>query len=220
MKKLLSIAAMIIVTLSISSVGMATLIHSVDRATFQTAITGGTINGEDFDSLSAGAIIGVTPDLTYSASGGSPIVTSSYLTSTYPNGLGSTSAGFFLPTETATFTFSAPITAFAIDVNTYATTDSAYTATLDIGDIALSIFEVFPSTSTGQFLGFVSDTPFSVATIAAVTGFSYTLDTLVYGNAAAVTPGNSQVPEPTSFALLSLGILGLCGFQLLRRKKA
>ena len=207
--------ALFVIIVAMPSVSLAALITSIDRATFQTAITGGTISGEDFDSLSVGTILGVTPDLTYSASGGSPIVTSTFLTSTSPNGLGSTSVGFFLPSETATFSFSAPITAFAIDINTFAGTDGAYTATLDIGDIVLSLFEVFPSTTTGQFLGFVSDTPFSEATIAAGTGFSYTLDTLVYGDAAAVTPGNGQVPEPTSLVLL---ILGFVGFQLLRKK--
>ncbi len=71
------------------------------------------------------------------------------------------------------------------------------------------------STTTGQFLGFVSDTPFSEVTIAAGTGFSYTLDTLLYGDAAAVKPGNGQVPEPTSLVLLGLGFVG---FQLLRKK--
>ncbi len=137
--------ALFVIIVAMPSVSLAALITSIDRATFQTAITGGTISGEDFDSLSVGTILGVTPDLTYSASGGSPIVTNTFLTSTSPNGLGSTSVGYFLPSETTTFSFSAPITAFAIDINTFAGTDGAYTATLDIGDIVLSLFEVFPS---------------------------------------------------------------------------
>jgi hypothetical protein len=156
--------------------------------------------------LLAGTILGATADLTYSASLGSPIVTNSFLTSTSPNGLGSTSAGFFFANETATFTFNAPITAFAIDVNTFANSDGAYTASLDTGDVVNSLFQIFPGFATGQFIGFISDTPFSRLTIAAATGFAYTLDTLVYGDAGAVT---AQVREPATLALLGLGLVGM-----------
>jgi hypothetical protein len=144
--------------------------------------------------------------LTYGASAGTPIVTTTYLTSTDPNGLGSTSAGYFLPSETATFSFNSPITAFAIDVNTYAPADGAYSASLNSGDVVNSLHEVFPNTTTGQFIGFVSDTAFSSVTISATTGYSYTLDTLVYGSATAV-------PEPEAYAMLLAG-LGLLGWRM------
>lgn len=185
---------------------------SVDRAAFQGAVAGGTISSEDFDALADGTILGVTPDVTYGASGGDVIVTDTFLTTTVPNGIGSTSAGFFTPTESAIFTFSSAITAFAIDINTFASTDGAYSALLDTSESVLSIFEAFPNFSTGQFLGFVSDTPFSQITISANTGFSYTLDTLVYGDAAAV----QSVPEPGTLALLGLGLVGMAAR---RRKK-
>lgn len=175
----------------------AAIIISVDRATFQLAVAGGMIAQQDFDSLAVGTILGVTPDVTYSASSGSPIVTNSFLTSTPPNGLGATVFGFFLPDDNVTFTFTAPITAFAIDVNTFAATNGAYRATLNTGDIITSIFEVFPGNTTGQFIGFASDSPFTSVTISAVTGFSYTLDTLVYGDAGAM-------PEPETLALLGI----------------
>jgi hypothetical protein len=182
----------------------AAIISSVDRATFQLAVAGGMISQENFDAIAVGTILGVTPDVTYGASGGSPIVTNAFLTSTPPNGLGETSLNFFPPGDSASFTFSSSITAFAIDINTFAGTDGAYIATLNIGDIVTSIFEVFPGFATGQFIGFVSDTPFTSVIISDVTGLSYTLDTLVYGEASALV-----VPEPAALALLGIALLAM-----------
>jgi hypothetical protein len=201
-----SASALIVSLALIPSLSAATVITSVDRATFQAAVSGSTIAGQNFDSLAVGSILGAAADLTYGASAGTPIVTTTYLTSTDPNGLGSTSAGYFLPSETATFSFNSPITAFAIDVNTYAPADGAYSASLNSGDVVSSLHEVFPNTTTGQFIGFVSDTAFSSVTISATTGFSYTLDTLVYGSATAV-------PEPEAYAMLLAG-LGLLGWRM------
>src|ERR1700734_1405924 len=52
---------------------------------------------------------------------------------TLPNGLGSTSFGFFGPNETLTITFSSAITAFALDINTFATNSGDYAATVNDG---------------------------------------------------------------------------------------
>src|SRR5262245_23126601 len=90
----------------------AAIIINVDRAAFQLAVAAGRVSEQDFDSIPAGTILGVTPDVTYSASPGSPIVTNQFLTSTPPNGLGETPLQFFPPGNTATFAFSSPISAF------------------------------------------------------------------------------------------------------------
>ncbi len=189
----------------------AATITSVDRAAFAAAVVGGTIGSQDFDGIAAGTLLTTTPDVTYSASGGTPIVTANFLTTTPPNGLGSTSIGFFND-EIATFVFTMPITAFAIDINTFAEADGAYSATLNTGDVVLSLFEVFPGQITGQFIGFVSDTPFSSVSISQNDAFTFTLDTLVYGDAATVV-----VPLPGALLLL---LSALPIFRLIGRRKS
>jgi hypothetical protein len=198
----------------VPTIGTTATINSIDRAAFQTAVAGGTITGQNFDSIANGTIL-TTPlgGVTFGASQGDPIVTNAFLPSTSPNGLGSTSLEAFGADELATFTFANPITAFAIDVNTFASTNGAYTATLNTGDVVLSLFEAFPGFTTGQFIGFVSDTPFSNVMIASTSGFAYTLDTLQFGNAAGLTP----VPIPAALPLFAAG-LGIVTF-LARRKK-
>jgi len=158
----------------------------LDRATFQDAVAGEAVVGQDFDELTPGTVLTSFEGVTYSASGGNVIVTNSFLTSTTPNGIGSTSLGFFSANEIVTFTFDEPITAFAIDINTFAAADGAYFAFVETGDFVSSVFDVFPGAITGQFVGFLSDTPLSSVTIVGVDGFSYTLDTLVYGDGAAI----------------------------------
>ncbi len=207
----------------------ATAIVSVDRATFAAAVDGGDIAGEDFEDIAAGTLLPSLNGVTFDASEGDVIVTADFLTTTFPNGIGSTSSlqinpdigAFFLDTETVTLTFDAAITAFAIDINTFADTEGAYSATLSTGEVVTSIFEVFPDSDTGQFLGFVADTAFTSITIAAISGFSYTLDSLVFGDAAAVVnPGDvfgSEVPLPAALPLMLAGLGGL-GFASRRRR--
>src|SRR5688500_6909538 len=98
----MGIAALIALGLS-GLPAQAAIITSVDRGTFQSAVAGGMIAHQDFDSFAVGTILGVTPDIIYSASSGSPIVTDAFLTTSPPNGLGATVVGFFLPNDTATF---------------------------------------------------------------------------------------------------------------------
>ena len=188
-------------------------IVTYNRAAFQAAVISGGVQQQDFDSLADGVITTVN-GVTYDASGGDALVTSMFLTTSGSKGLGSTSLGFFGSTESALLTFAAPITAFGIDVNTFANTEGAYRATLNTGDSALSAFDVFPGESTGQFIGITSDTAFTSVTITPLTGYTYTLDTLVYGEAERVI---NPIPEPSTFVV----VLSSVAFLALRaRRKA
>jgi PEP-CTERM motif len=210
----------VFMTLGITCASAAT-ITSYNRAAFQTALSGGTVSGQNFDSLANGATLGTLNGVTYGASAGTPIVTNAFLTTTSPNGLGSTSLGFFGNTESASFTFATAITAFAIDVNTFAPTAGDYSATLNLGDVVLSKFDVFPGSATGQFIGFISNTPFTSVTISTRldpnnSRYSYTLDSLVYGNAAAVV--SASAPEPSTFGIMGTG-LAVFALALRRRRQ-
>jgi hypothetical protein len=197
----------------------AATIVDYDRSTFQTALASTTLLGQNFDSLSLGNITTVN-GVTYTPSLGTALVTSSYRTTTSPNGLGSTSNGFFGTNETLTITFSTPVTAFAIDINTYATNSGDYHASVNdgSGSVIPSLFDVFPNTETGEFIGFTDSSSFTTVVIGGVadpgTGGGscltsglcpYTVDTLVYGNAAAVAAVGT--PEPATSTLLGLGVL-------------
>jgi len=214
------LAAVAALTLSVCwlqvSPASAATITPFNRAAFQAALIGGTVFGQNFDGFVDGATIGTVGDVTYSASNGLPLITSTFLVTTAPNGLGSTSVGFFQSSETATFQFANPITAFGIDVNTFADTEGAYQAALDNGGSVTSFFDTFPGFFTGQFLGFISDTPFSTVSVSALTGFTYTLDTLIYGDARAVSDPR-VVPLPAAGWLLLSG-MGLLGFLQRRRR--
>jgi hypothetical protein len=85
---------------------------------------------------------------------------------------------------------------------------------------------VFPNQETGQFIGFTDSSPFTSVIISPVSdpgtgegrcGDSstcpYTVDTLVYGDAAAL------VPEPSVWAMMLAGFAGLGAVALRRRRK-
>ena len=171
--------------------------HLWERVVFPGAVI------ENWDSYANGTVI---PDgstlngITYLVSGAEDAaVSNGFIPTTAPNSLGSTAGGFFGAGHTVTFTFAAPVQAFGIDINTFATANGAYQATTNLGEIVNSAFDPFPCCSTGQFIGFFTTLPFTSLTISAPGQFSYTLDTL----------RQVPVPEPASLLLLGSGLAAI-----------
>lgn len=181
-----------------------------DRNAFYTAVGGlGTIL-ENWSELPNGTILSTYNGITYTpgTAGDQAITVSSlsYICNSCTEGLGGTQFGYFGPSETMTFTFHSPTTVFGIDINTFAT-GADYTLSTNTGSTAISGYDPFPGYATGEFVGLVSSTPFTTATITPAGNFavdSYTLDNLVY------------TPEPSYFLLLGAVLPGLV---LLRRHR-
>jgi len=177
-----------------------------DRTAFDSAYS--TASAQNWDSFANGTVIanGTTLNgITYQTnSSNSALVTSAWLSSSAPNGLGETGDTYFT-SDSITFTFSQPLSAFAIDINTYATNHGDITATLGNGSVIDSTFDPFPGFNTGEFLGFSDTSSFNSVTIEDPSpGDGYTLDTLMYANAP-----KSAVPEPTTVALMIVGLMGI-----------
>jgi hypothetical protein len=200
--------ALLIATV-VTAAQAVTIDSSISRDVFQSAFAAGNLFGENFDSLASGTIVNTVDGVTFTASQGSAVVTSDFVATTPPNGLGSTSFGFFASTESATISFTTAITAFAIDIDTFAPASGDYVAALDIGSTVASKLVYFGGSSVGQFFGFTSDTPFRSVTISPATDaednvpFAYTLDTLIFGEAMNL---HSAVPEPSTWVLLASGL--------------
>lgn len=182
------------------------------------AVTGATI--QTFDGFADGTIIpngstvaGATYTLV-SPGGEDFVVSDTFPPLSLPNTLGRTPGEFFLDTDVLTFSFPVPVTAFVISTNTFAAATGSYTLTTNLGDMAPSFFDPLPGFGTGQFAGFISDTPILSVTFTGGGGFPYTLDDL-----AIATPFGPAVPEPATVTSAGLAALTLLGVAWRRRRK-
>jgi hypothetical protein len=221
----LAVPSCAVLLLTAPAARAVTIDSTLSREVFQSALTAGNLVGQNFDALAPGMIVNTINGVTYSASQGHAVVTNEFLATTPPNGLGSTSFGYFASTESAVISFATPVTAFAIDINTFADSPGGdYVAALNNGSTVDSRPVFFGDTSIGEFFGFTSDTPFSGVTIslAANAGagepsthtLDYTLDTLIYGEANNVV---HSVPEPSTWGFLASGLGLLLAAHELRR---
>ena len=169
---------------------------------------------EDWDRFMTGQILpngSTVAGITYDSGGGDMSIVDAFLASTPPNSLGRADIGFFLPEDTMTFSFDTAITAFGIDINTFASDNGHYTARTDTGEIFGSLFDPFPPYVTGQFLGFATARPFRRVTISAGERFGYTFDTLRH----------DPVPEPATLLLFGTGAAWIgCAARKRQKEKA
>jgi hypothetical protein len=186
----------------------AVLVEYNSRASFDAA-TGAVASVENWDSFADGHMFlpnTVTNGIAYGASNGNARVTGDFFNTTNPNGLGRSGLRYFNFFESITFTFNTPMIGFGIDINTFDQVSGSHSATTDRGETASSFFDVFPTFPVlGQFAGFTTDTAFTSVTVAGLTGFTYTLDTMRF------VPGGKVVPEPATIALLGMALLLLVG---------
>ena len=124
--------------------------------------------------------------------------TDSYLPLSTPNGLGGTTVGYFLGTDTITFSFAHSDLRFR-HIGQHFRPGFGRLRADDLRGHGGSGYDPFPGFSTGQFVGLTSDTGFSSVTLSAPGGFVYTVDDLNY----------AAVPEPSTLLLVGLGLAGL-----------
>ena len=198
--------AALAVTLAVSA-GSASTISGLDRTEFASEVSDGVMQRETFDSLKVGPISS-TPTLSFSSTAGKVVVTHKFRASTGVGSLGGGVLEYFLPHQTLTITFATAITAFGIDINSWATLANAFVGTTNTGESYGSVFAPFTGKTTGQYLGFTSSTPFTSITIAAKGNYTFTVDTLDHGKkdpdpVVIPEPEPSPVPLPASAALLA-----------------
>jgi hypothetical protein len=77
------------------------------------------------------------------------------------------------------------------------------------------VFDTFPNTETGEFIGFTDSASFTQVVITDLDSQPYTVDTMLYGDSGSV---NTSTPEPSTVALLGMGLSGI-GLIALRRAR-
>jgi hypothetical protein len=219
---LLTIATVVVFGAAGASRSDAAIIPFTSRNAFNAALAatpGIATQVETFDTVPAQTVIpnGSTFDgVRYQSSAGNLITTADFLPLSPPNTLGADRRpffDFFLPGDLVILTFPQPILAFGVSFSTNNTTPASYTVNTNLGGVIPSGFDPFPGASTGQFAGFITDTPVTSVTITSnpLSSDGFTLD-----NVTSATPAG--IPEPGSLALLGTGTLALLGYGWARRK--
>ncbi len=208
-----ALAGSLALALAVGAPAQASITVYSSRAAFEAAVPGATV--ETFDEVAAPTTIlnGTSFNgVTYTSSTGNPLITSGFTPLSPPNTLGEDVNGYFAGSDTITFTFPNPVTAFGVSINTTDNGTGVFTATDDLGNVVGSSFDPFPGLTTGEFIGYTSTLAFTTETIAAPGGSSFTLDDLSY------FPPN-VVPEPSTICLAGLGALCLAGYRIRRRRR-
>ncbi|MBN8988325.1 MAG: PEP-CTERM sorting domain-containing protein [Rhizobiales bacterium] len=178
---------------------------------FASATSGLTV--ENYGSYSAGTLVpsgSTLGGLTYSfntASGLGGIITNQFNSFTGTSlGASQNGAQFFFGNEGFTVTFASAVTAFGLFANVNLGTSFVLSTTA--GSLAQTINAY--DTSTFGFFGITSATPFSSATFTSQNAIStFNIPEIEFRVAA--------VPEPSTWAMMILGFVGV-GFMAYRRK--
>ncbi|MBL8498072.1 PEP-CTERM sorting domain-containing protein [Nitrosomonas sp. JL21] len=193
---------------SVTGSAFATMTY-LDEASFTSALGGATTTLESFEEPpvdNSSPLVFPTVEVSCD---GSEWCSGFFGTSTVMPTDGSFGVYFSTP-DSITFTFSSPITAFAIDVGDLGTRGATdFSATLSNGNSA-TLFTGFTGTPDNQaFVGLIDTTEFTSITFQG----SAPNDGIYFDSmqTALVT----AVPEPHTYALLlaGLGLLGMTHFQ-------